>query len=247
MLFVVPDGTPSDAEAIADAMSAQGEVTVSAALIESYGEALRALCDGTASVVSLNAFAYLAAREESCGTPIYVLERNGDTFTQGQLVARDVFAPQFFRGAYCRLDAESLHTWVIPRLFLLARGVDPAVNFASIVDTESDRATVEAILDLSCGLGATSLGAEADLQDIPGIDRLQVLQELPAVPNDLIVLSSHLDAFTQALLADLLRGQRDELAALFDADTLQEPDDAMFDDLVALLVAAGVEIGSLPR
>ncbi|GAB4476584.1 MAG: hypothetical protein Kow00124_18880 [Anaerolineae bacterium] len=236
-----------DAAALSAALSEAFDLTFEVRVTDSYREVRDALCRKQVVLASLDAFSYLVASADGCADLRYVLEINGATSTQGQLVARDEFDPRFFRGDFCRTGAYDLTTWVMPRLYLLSGGVDPVTSFNGIIDVADDEAVIQAVLDLECGLGATTLGAEADLSDLPNIDRLQVLHILPPVPNDVVVVPGGLDDSTQALLGDLLREHRDDLADLLGADDLVTVDEGAFEELRTLLDQAGVDIASLAQ
>ncbi len=239
--------TADEAAALSSALSEAFGLTFEVQVTDSYREVWEALCRKQVVLASLDAFSYLVASAEGCADLLYVLEIDGATATRAQLVARDEFDPRFFRGDFCRTGAYDLTTWVMPRLYLLSGGVDPQTSFNGIIDVADDEAVIRAVLDLECGLGATHLGAEADLTDLPNIDRLQVLHILPPVPNDVVVVPAGLDDSTLALLGDLLRQHRDDLADLLGADDLVTVDDGAFEELRALLDLAGVDIASLAQ
>lgn len=238
-------GDASGVESLGTAFTTDAGLYVEVRTAESYGDAYRALCEQRAAVVTLDAFTYLAASREGCGTARYVVERDGATATQGQFVARDVFQPQSYRGVFCRPDGESLHGWVIPTLTLRSRGVDPFTDLFDIVDAGSDEDVIRMIDAGECGLGATTLGAQNGVGDLQFPQRLRVLEELIPISNDVVVISSHLDEVITAIMEDSVSAQTDEIAAIMGGERLIPTDDAAFTDLRNLFANAGVDPTSL--
>jgi ABC-type phosphate/phosphonate transport system substrate-binding protein len=252
MLFVTSDeaGAASVAQSLSDALSSDDAV-VEVRLTASYPEAYHALCDGTAQVVSLGAFASLAAMEAGCGEALYVLEQDGSLYTQGQMitaVGRNVFTVEGFRGrTFCRPDAYSTQGWIVPSLVMRAHRLDPFKDLVSVTDAGSDEDVVNMIFTRECDVGATVLGAEIGI-DNPSparSGRILVVEELPPVPNDSILLSFGVNPGIRALLLDLLRESEDDMAVLLGADSLVEVENETFGDLLDLFEAAGIEAAAL--
>lgn len=243
LLFAVPDpeSVQSEAEALSDALRSLSGMTIEVHVTGSYGEALTALCEQRSVATSLDAFTYLAASSAGCGSVRYVLERDGQTASRGQFLARDAFLPQSYRGVFCRPDGSSLNGWVIPALTLKARGVNPTTDLFSIVDSGSEEEVVRMIDAGECGLGATTLGAEASVRGLQFPERIRVLEQLAPVPNDVIVISSLVDQNTREMLANLLAEQTEELASMMGGSALQPATDDLFADLRALFAEAGVD------
>lgn len=246
-VLVSPQAEEGDAAVLEERLISEADLSVEIVLSDRYAEAFRALCDGRAALVSLDAFSYLAAATQGCGELLFQTERDGTTSTQGQLVAaagRIFSIPNFRDRVFCRTDALSVSSWIVPMLALQAEGVNPFNDLQDVVDAESDDEVLRLIVEGRCDVGATALGAEARLDDPQAVD---VIAELPPVPTDVLVLASRLDADTRAVLVDWLRQHSDEVAALLGADALREGDDAAFDALRTLLDEAGVEVAALAR
>ncbi len=249
VVFSVTDVATAEeaASALSTTFSTEAGLTIEVRITESYHEAQRALCDRQAGVVSLDAFSYLAVSQQGCGEARYVLDKGGVTATQGQFVARDVFLPQSYRGVFCRPDGSSLHGWVIPTLTLKARGVDTFTDLYDVVDAGSDEGVIRMIDSGTCGLGATTLGAQEEVRGLRFPDRLRVLEELPPVPNDAVVISSRLDDLTHALLEDLIANHTSEIAALLGGDGLVATDDSVYTPLRNLFASARVDPAALEQ
>ncbi len=236
-----------DAAALEESLLSETALNVEITLSDRYADAYRALCDGTAALVSLDAFSYLAAAAQGCGELLLQVERDGSTSAQGQLVAaaeRIFSLPNFRDRVFCRADASSVSGWIVPMLALQAEGVDPFTDLQDVVDAGSDEEVLRLIVEGRCDVGATMLGAEALLDDPRAVD---VIAELPPVPTDVLVLAPPLDADTRAVLVDWLRQHGDEVAVLLGADALRQADDVAFDPLRTLLNEAGVKVATLAR
>ncbi|HEC22546.1 MAG TPA: hypothetical protein ENI95_06485 [Chloroflexi bacterium] len=251
ILLVTPEAAGQSGELgeLGDTLSEEAELSVEVRQTESYAEAYRALCRGEAQVVSLNAFAYLAASEEGCGEALYLLDQGDEPPVQGQLIGSavySIFSVEAFRGrTFCRADAFSVPGWILPALALRAHGIDPFSDLAGVVDAGSDDEVIRLIDQRECEVGATALGAEEDVRGLNDPEALLILEELPPVPDDVIVLSSQVDEFTQALLSDLLREHREELAGILGVEALSPFDEEAFSGLQTLIQAAGVDIPAL--
>lgn len=246
--WVLVQPAPQDeasAAALAERLTDEAALNIEIVLGDRYADAYRALCGGTAAVVSLDAFSYLVVAAQGCGELLFQTEQDGHISTQGQIVAAAdrIFSPPNIRDRiFCRPDALSVSGWIVPMLALQAEGIDPFTDLQDVVDAGSDEEVLRLIAEGRCDVGATALGAQALLDDPQAVD---VIAELPPVPSDVLVLSSRLDADTRAVLIDLLRQHRDEVAALLGADALREADIAAFGALRALLDEAGVAVIAL--
>ncbi len=219
------------------------EVTVSGQIADAY----QALCDGSAAVVSLDAFSYLAASQAGCGEALYQTVVDGDVATQGQLVAAagKVFNLNNFRSrVFCRTDALSVSGWIMPELAMQANGIDPFTDLKDVINAGSDAEVLNDIVAGRCEVGATAAGAEQQLSDPSRIDVIQVLDP---VPTDVVAVSSGLSSDLRAQLVDLLNQHETEIASLVGADSLQDPDDAAFTALQTLLDQAGVDLNALSQ
>jgi ABC-type phosphate/phosphonate transport system substrate-binding protein len=249
ILIVVPDASAAQdaAQSLSSALSDEADLTFDVQLTDSYADAHRALCGRTAAGVTLDAFTYLAAHQEGCGSAEFILERDGQTQTQGQFLANDVFRPELYGGVFCRPDSASLNGWIIPTLTLRARGVDTFTDFFSIIDSGSDEDVVRKIHDGECSLGATSLGAELTVSGLDRPERLQVLEALEPVPNDVLVITDLVDPSIRERILEALSDFTAEQASMIGGDALLPVEDAVFNGLRGLFASAGVDPSALGR
>jgi len=238
----------SQVEDLSATLSDESGLVVEVTVVETYGEALAALCSGQAHVISAQAFAYLAAVERQCGTGVYIAEMDGMFATQGQMVTlagREIFTVKGFSGyRFCRPDANSVNGWIVPAFSLRKNEVNPLTDLFSVTDSGGDEEVIQALLDFHCDAGASALGAEAD---VPNSGDIRVIETLPPVPNDTILITTQLDERTQQKITDLLDDHKDDLAELIGADGLETSDDTAFDELRQLMSDARVDAASMSK
>jgi len=249
MVLFASDGPAAPPDILRDQIASSEGITFDLQVAASSGEAYRMLCAGEAEVVLLDAFGSLAAQAAGCGEVYAIAERGGITATQGQFVTsvtRGILGVSaFFDQDFCRVDRQSLNTWIVPALRLRAAGIDPFTRLAGVVDTGDDDAVLRGVLDGTCDVGATMAGAEGDARGVEDIDRIRVIEVLPPVPNEGLVVVGHPDAGTDTLLRDLLRRYAGPLAAVVDAEGFVSPTGTEYDELQALLDSAGVDVSSM--
>jgi ABC-type phosphate/phosphonate transport system substrate-binding protein len=68
-----------------------------------------------------------------------------------------------------------------------------------------------------------------------------IIETLPAVPNDAIVLSLELDIDARDTVRDALADHQDDLADLLGVDSLDDLNDEAYEELRALFEAAGID------
>jgi len=254
-IFVVPSEQLSSAnnvvDDIIDGLSVEEPDIVFDFRVQStYGDGFQALCSGEAQVVTLDAFGAIAAQDLNCGEPIYILERDGETSMQSQMITstgRGIFGTTAFAAQdFCRTDPLSVTGWVVPSLRMEQVGVDPQTELNSVVDAETDEEVIRRVLDFRCDVGATLIGAEDTVTSI-NPDNVRVIEELPEVPNDSIVLASELSPEVEALMRDVVRNYQDDIADVHNADALQPADDSAYGGLRSLLNDVGVDLESLAK
>ena len=242
------DNLESKAEDLSDTFSNEAEMVVQVKVLDNYGEALSELCLGQAHVISAQAFAYLSAQERQCGTGQYIAEVDGELNTQGQMMTisgREIFTVKGFEGyRFCRPSASSLNGWIIPGLSLRKNLINPFTDLFSVTDSGSDQDVVEDLVTFRCDVGASALGAE---DDVPNSGVINVVEVLPPVPNDTVMLTTALDTQVTRKVQELLDDHLDDLADLIGADNLEPSDDTQFDELRQLLDDANVSAASMGK
>jgi len=234
------------ADALAKTFATDLNMVVQVKVTQSYGEARAALCGGAATVVTASAFAYLSAVEQGCGDGLFTAEVGGATSTQGEMLAglgRSIFTLKGFAGyRFCRPDALSVNGWFVPTLALKANQVDPLGDLDQVIDSGSDAGVVKDIIALKCDVGAARLGAETG---IAGAKSVLVIEKLPPVPNDTLMVSSRLDSAARAPTEDEIRKHQSDLAGIMGVDNLVVANDTDFDALRQLFKDANIDVLSM--
>jgi ABC-type phosphate/phosphonate transport system substrate-binding protein len=250
MMFVPPDNDPAaadDARTLAERLADATDLQVEAEITDSYADVLAALCEGTAFVGSLDAFAALSASQQGCAEPLYLVERDGETATGGWLIANadaKVNSVEGFAGkVFCRPDAAA-PGWIVAGLTLRAHGVDPIAQLEAVRDAGNDEDVLRMVHDGECQVGATRLGQEAAGR-LAEPERIVFVEALAPVPNEAIVISNRLAPDTRRAVDGVLDGQRDLLSAIIGADGLERASENDFAGLRALFDQAGVDVVAL--
>jgi ABC-type phosphate/phosphonate transport system substrate-binding protein len=242
-VVLVTEETDIDLDSLASAMRQQAELRVVVDTVETSAAALDQLCRGEAQLVTLNAFAAVVAEERGCGDGVNVAVRDGSTTQQSQFVVsvtRGINGiSAFVAQDFCRPDATSLTGWGVPALRLQQEGIDPIDDITSAADLGDDEDVLLNVLDNTCDVGVTSVGAE-QTADIEDLDRIRVIEELPPVPNQAIFVQSGLSARFDALLRDLIDEFGEELGGVVDADGWESYDRSAYEPLLTLFEAASI-------
>lgn len=262
-----PTGSAEDPLMFRFVTDAAGTSSRAASLVESFSEVepelvfevdtqddqlgvVEALCQGEVDVATLDALAALGVQERGCAEPLYLLEVSGETFTQSQLItatARGIAGVTAFAAQdFCRTDPYSISGWVVPSLRIREAELDPLTQLNSVVTVEDDQEVIERVFNFTCDVGATAVGAEQETTSIDP-DAIRVLEILPPVPNNAIVVSSRLEPAISALLRDLIRDHTDQIADIHAADDLVIVSESDYDELEALLESAEVSLLELAQ
>jgi len=157
------------------------------------------------------------------------------------------------------VDVESCAGYVVPRLRILAEGLDPSTLFGRESFHHTHQAVAQAVLSGAADVGATYLSADPRSWHAASAgwfeagaapDAVRVLATAGPIPSDAIVVSTKLPSeILEALPAALQRLARtvpEDLRHLLRADGLQAPPAGHFDELRRLMREASTRSGSRP-
>jgi ABC-type phosphate/phosphonate transport system substrate-binding protein len=238
-------GTAPDLQPLSNAMTQAANLAVEVSWVETYADALDALCQGEAVIAQLSAPAYLAAREMDCGEAIYQIERDGSRAVEASLVVPmgGASALSGLAGlSLCRVSGTDDAVWLTALLTLQAAGVDPINQLGPVVDASSQSDVVSQFAGGSCAGAVFVEPVEGDL-----LESVHELQTLPPVPNDLFVIYDQLDVESRAVLVDALGERQQSVAGLVSADALATVDTGSLASFEALFEAADVDVLALAR
>ncbi|NPA30594.1 MAG: phosphate/phosphite/phosphonate ABC transporter substrate-binding protein [Chloroflexi bacterium] len=247
------------AEPIAQYVEEKTGIVIKPVIPTDYTAQQEALCSGEAHMAALNTFGYVRAHERGCADVALVSVRYGATSYKGQIIAgvdTGIEKVEDLRGkTFCRPDPESTSGWVIPKLTMLAAGIDPEKDLEEIVDTGGHDAVVIGVYNGDCDAGATFQDARVLVEDeYPDVkEKVVVIATSAPIPNDNISFRPDFpeDLKQQIVDALLSLNETDEgkemLKGLFSWQGLEPADDTFYDGFRQQLEAAGMSIEDLGK
>lgn len=259
-LLFIPSEDAQEVQAGADDLAAlleeQTGFEIEARVATDYAAAIEAMCGEEAEIGALNTFGYVLASERGCAEVGVVSVRFGSPFYSGQIVAgadtgigelSDITADTVF----CRPDPLSTSGWIIPSIAMRAAGVD--VDNLDVVDAGGHDGVITSVYNGECEAGASFVDARSNIEEEnPDVrERVLVIAESPAIPNDTLSYAGHVPYAMQLLLTEgLLNIAADEdnadlLDAVYNWSGLVRASDVFYDDFRQQLDAAGIDIAEL--
>jgi phosphonate transport system substrate-binding protein len=255
---LVPSGevarVTAGGEAMADLIAEETGLFIDVFVATDNTAAIEAMCADPprAHIGALNTFSYIIAADRGCAEAHLVSVRFGSASYNGQIFVRadsDYNDISELDGVtFCRADAFSTSSWVIPNLELLGAGatVNPR-------DAGSHDASVQGVYDSDCEAGASFVDARGQIEEEhPDVmDVVKVIFQTGDIPNDGVQfvpsLSEDLKAQIKAGVLALMDSD-EGLAALDEAyswSELAEHGDSFYDQFRQILDASGVSIEDL--
>lgn len=246
-------------QSVADMVYADTGLVIEPFVATSYTAAIEAMCAEVpqAHMGSLATFAYVLAHDRGCADAALVATRYGSSTYNGQFIVRTDSGIESLEDlvgkTYCRVDETSASGWIVPSIMLLAKGIDPDVDLAGIVDAGSHDAVAAAVYNGDCDFGTTYVDARATVEETyPDImDETKVIDFEPDIPNDGFQFRPDFPEDVKAILvAEFLHLFETEegAAAMNEAyqyTGMEEHDDTFYDAFRQILDASGVPYESL--
>jgi phosphonate transport system substrate-binding protein len=263
VMSFVPSGDTQEIVASGDEIAAMVSEKTGLEVVANVGTdfaAVReAMCAGQAHIGWLNTFNYVLANEK-CGVEVgLVTERFGSSTYVGQINVRadsGIASLEDLKGkVMCWVDPNSTSGYIIPRIMLMANGIDPDADFAQTIEAGSHPNVVTQVYNGDCDAGATYADARSAIEeDFPDVnEQVIVLATTTEIPNDSVSFAQDFDAEMQTQIVDALLeiAQSEEgLAALenlYSIAGLQEAGDSFYDAFRADLSKAGMDIEELAK
>jgi phosphonate transport system substrate-binding protein len=223
----------------------------------SYAAVIEAMCAEKAHMATLATFSYLLAHEK-CGVDCALVSvRYGSPYYKGQIIAgadTGIESLEDIAGkTMCWVDATSTSGYIVPRVSLMAAGVDPETDLAQQVEAGSHNNVVLSVYRGDCDAGATFVDARGNVAaEFPDVnEKVLVIEESAEIPNDGLQFIAGFPADLRAKIVDAfieLMGTEEGKAAMSKAyqwSEVIEKDDSFYDGFRATLNAAGVDIAEL--
>ncbi len=266
-IMLVPAGGIEEAGAetvdLAAAIEDETGLVVEFQLVEQSAQALAALCDPVAEVVSvawLDGMAYSVARSLDCGQSLLQVERGrgaeSHTGKASSIIARKPLSidqmSELDGRRFCRINYADSLSWLVPSVMMNKEGflVTELRSVSDFADTET---IIDALIRGECdaaGVPADTLERLAE-QLGDDLENVTVVATSPEVPYTILVAPSELPLSIQEQLTDGLRklaqdrNLSQKLELLLNQSALEVADDGDFGDFVEFVTSAGLDFTQL--
>jgi phosphonate transport system substrate-binding protein len=261
VMSFVPSGDTQEiiasGDQLAQMVSEKTGLVVEANVGTDFAAVREAMGAGQAHVGWLNTFNYVLANEKYDVDVGLVTERFGSTTYTGQFNVRadsGIGSLDDLEGkVMCWVDPNSTSGYIIPRIELMANGIDPDNDFSQTIETGSHNNSVTAVYNGDCDVGVSYADARSSIEeDFPDVkDVVVVLATTTDIPNDSVSFAKDLDPEIRTQIVDALLevSASDEgveaLNNLYSIDALVAADDSFYDEFRADLSQAGMDIEEL--
>jgi phosphonate transport system substrate-binding protein len=153
----------------------------------------------------------------------------------------------------CWTEPRSVSGYIIPRIFLLANGIDPEADLERSIEAGSHVGVIEAVYSADCETGATYADSRRllEVEHADVMDRVRVIGLTAEIPNDALCFARGFPLETRMMLVDALlaiassaEGQA-LLMELYSIESLDRAEDGMYESLRADIDAARVDLQEL--
>ena len=241
----------------ADIIMERTGLIVETQVSENFSQIVDMLCSGEAQIGALNAFSYLLAQERDCISNIVLTaEMFGGSAYQGQILVRSdsgiTSIADLAGTTFCRRAVDSRSTWIVPRLMMLAAGIDPDNDLKEIIDAGDITNIISGIYNGTCDAGATYIDARIDnREEFPDIfNVIHVLAQTIQIPYNSVTFSPILSTEIQEELEGVFYYLEvfdggNVLSDLYGWSGIYERGDYLYDPLREVIKASGVDLESL--
>ena len=261
VMSFVPSGDTQEiiasGDALAEMITEKTDLVVKAEVGTDFAATREAMGAGKAHIGWLNTFNYVLANEKYGIDVGLVTSRYDSTTYKGQINVRadsGIESLEDLKGkVMCWVDPNSTSGYIIPRIMLMANGIDPDNDFAKTIEAGSHNNVVTQVYNGDCDAGATYADARSSIEeDVADVkEKVVVLAETTDIPNDSVSFIKDLDPEIRGKIVTALleiaateEGQA-ALESLYSISGLEEADDSFYDAFRADLSKAGINIEEL--
>lgn len=243
-----------------------------------FAASIEAMGADKAQVGFLNTFSVLLAREKYGIVPALAVLRKYNTnavdpdaaeagkllpYYKGQFIANTASGIKSYADlkgkTFCFVDPNSTSGYIIPRIILMANGIDPDVDFKAIQNAGSHPNVAIAVYKGDCDAGVTFIDvltdAAANLKEkYPDItEKVTAFAVTDRIPSDGVQYTKTLDPKIQAAVTDALMAMAQDpggnavLRGLYTINGFEKIDQTFYDDFTNVLKKAGVDPASLVK
>lgn len=244
----------------------------------SFGASIEAMGAEKAQVGFLNTFSVLLAREKYEIMPALAVLRKYNTnavdpdqamagqlqpFYKGQFIASTASGVKAYADlkgkTFCFVDPNSTSGYIIPRIILMANGVNPDTDFAAINNAGSHNNVAIAVYKGDCDAGVTYIDVLTDSaanlkEKYPDItEKVTAFAVTDKIPSDGVQYIKSLDpAIQEAITTALISMAEDKggnavLRGLYSINGFQKIEPTFYDEFAGVLKKAGVDPASLVK
>jgi phosphonate transport system substrate-binding protein len=264
--------------AIADCLGQMTGLSFKIEVGTSFGASIEAMGAEKAQVGFLNTFSVLLAEQKYGVVPALAVLRKYtanaidpdsalsgqvEAFYKGQFIASKASGIKTFADlkgkTFCFVDPNSTSGYIVPRIVLLANGINPDKDFKASQNAGSHNNVAIAVYKGDCDAGATFIDVVTDptanlKAQYPDIaDKVTAFADTDRIPNDGVQFVKTLDPKIRAAITDGLvamaadPGGKAVLGGLYTINGFQKIDATFYDAFAAVLKKAGVDPASLVK
>ncbi|MFO0551062.1 MAG: phosphate/phosphite/phosphonate ABC transporter substrate-binding protein [Polyangiaceae bacterium] len=253
--FAIISNAPAAAallEAVCEELKTRAQLDVEPLVLRSYDKLLGAMRDGQVHIAWAPPLLALDLERESAAEIKLCSRRAGKTDYSCALFvpsASRIRVLDDLHGARVAWVAkESSAGYVVPRLRLVAEGLDPDTLFEEQTFRRTHEAVVKAVMTGDADVGAT-FAAFPDVDSMVALssgwldagisnDRVRVVARAGPIPSDVIAVSTRVGRSRATEITTALRDLGEPVFKLLNADGFVMPDKVYFDELRRLVMRA---------
>ncbi len=244
----------------------------------SFAASIEAMGANKAQVGFLNTFSVLLAREKYQIEPILAVLRKYNTnsidpdkadsgkllpYYKGQFITKKDSGIKTYADlkgkTFCFVDPNSTSGYIIPRIILLANGINPDKDLKAVVNAGSHNNVGLGVYKGDCDAGVSYVDVMTDpaanlAKTFPDIaDKVIPFAITDRIPSDGVQVVKGLDPAVRSAIADGLvamskdAGGNAVLRGLYTIDGFDKIDIKFYDDFLAVLKKAGIDPASLVK
>ncbi|CAM5545515.1 putative ABC transporter phosphonate/phosphite binding protein PhnD2 [Frigidibacter albus] len=200
------DGTKADFKPVFDAVTASTGIHFDLKVGQTYATVIEAICSDVVEIAWFGAASYLPAQQRGCAELLAVDVHHGSsTYYSGIYTRKDsgIATVADLKGRSMAFgDANSTSSFVYPVAMIVAAGLDPANDLATIRMTGSHANSLKALAEGQVDAAAASFDSfeKAINQGVIAADAVVVVAKSDPIPNPPLAMSTKLPAEVKAKL-----------------------------------------------